>query len=154
VDELGDDAVEQDETGGVLLLHDEVAEGGRDGGRVVEFRLVFGLVVHRLRSVEQDVRAEVRLLLVLLDVEAVGAAVDLPVEEPEVVARRVLAVLGEFDGEPVVRALVESAHESFHDRPRAHIEACDLVQDSRVEIFALFGHGPLGGLRSVWCGGC
>jgi hypothetical protein len=38
---------------------------------------------------------EVRLLLVLLDVVAVGLAEDLPVEVAQVVAGRVLAVLGE-----------------------------------------------------------
>ena len=58
-----------------------------------------------------QVRDEVRLLLVLLDVVAVGFPVDPPVQVAEIVAGGVLAVLGELDGEAFVRAAVQAGNE-------------------------------------------
>jgi len=53
------------------------------------------------------VAVEVGLLLVLLDVVPVGLAVELPVEVADLIARGVLAVLGELDGESAVGAPVQ-----------------------------------------------
>ena len=58
---------------------------------------------------------EVRLLLVLLDGVALGAAVALPVDVADVVAGDVLAVLDELDGEAAERALVVADAQALDD---------------------------------------
>ena len=89
---------------------------------------------HRLADVEQQPADEVRLLLVLLEVEAAGPAVDLPVDVLDVVAGDVLAVLGELDGEAVVRALVHARQVALDDQPRLQLQAADLGERQRVEV--------------------
>src|SRR5262245_32145877 len=91
---------------------------------------------------------EVGLLLVLLHVEAVGLAVDLPVEVAEVVARRVLAVLRELHGEPLVRAPVPPRDDTLDDQPCAEVQPRDAVEDPRVQVPAGVVHRS----GSVWGG--
>ena len=64
--------------------------------------LIGAAVGHGGGGVEADGGAEVGFLFVLLDVVAVGAGEDGPVEVFEFVAGDVLAVLGELDGEALV----------------------------------------------------
>jgi hypothetical protein len=68
------------------------------------------------------VAVEVRFLLVLLDGVAFAAAVAFPVDVADVVARNILAVLDELDGEPFVGALVVADAETFDELPRLHSE--------------------------------
>src|SRR5262249_60294516 len=88
-----------------------------------------GPVLHRLAGIDQEPRDEVRFLLVLLQVEAVGAAVDFPVDVLDVVARGVLAVLGELDGEPVPRAAVPAGEVALDHLPGLQLQAVDAGQN-------------------------
>ena len=89
----------------ILLMQDEVGQAGGDELGVAELahRIGRALVGHRAAGVEHDVAAEVGRDFVLLDVVAVGLGVDPPVDALDVVARHVLAVLGEIEREPNVR---------------------------------------------------
>ena len=90
--------VEGDHADHVLLAAHEVGQARGQEATVVELRLAAAqAVVHRGAGVQEDVGAEVGLLLVLLDVVAVAAAPGDPVEVPHVVAGDVLAMLGELD---------------------------------------------------------
>ena len=130
----------------------------RQGGREERSVLVFPRpprvllpVAHRLGSVEEDVGLEVRLLLVLLDVEAVGAAEDLPVDVAGVVARDVLPVLGELHAEAVVGALVEPRDVPLDDHAGLHLETAQLGDRLRVEVAAQPLGVPLAGRRcGLW----
>ena len=93
---------------------------------------VAGAVAHRLAGVDEQPRDEVRLLLVLLEVVALGAAVDLPVDVLDVVAGGVLAVLGELDGEPVPRAAVPAGEVALDDLPGLQLQAVDAGQNGGV----------------------
>src|SRR5260370_38698752 len=74
-------------------------------------------VPHRSADVEQQMAVEVRLLLELLDVVAVSARVDLPVDRGQIVARNVLAVLrGPHPGSPA-RAAGGAGPKPPPDRP-------------------------------------
>ncbi len=83
------------------------------------------------QAVEQDVGTEVGFELVFLDVEAVGAAEDLPVDVPQVVAGDVLAVLGELDAVAVVGAAVHSGDESGNHRARPQVESAQPRENFR-----------------------
>ena len=59
--------------------------------------------------------AEIRFVLESLDVVAVGPGKQPPIQVMQIVPRRVLAVLAELDGEPVVGAAMQAAEQPFHD---------------------------------------
>ena len=113
-DQRADFAVERDQAHAVLLMQHQV--GQRRGRALGVFQLRHrrrvALVAHALAGVQQQVADQVRLFLELLQVVLVGAAEDLPIEIAEVVAGRVLAVLGELDREAVERAAMHARRRS------------------------------------------
>ena len=125
--------VEGDQPGRVLLADEQVGQGGGQVLRVGELgerasvarRRRVAAVGHRAGGVEQHRGAQVGLLDVLLDVEPVRAGEDAPVEVARIVARRVGAVLGELDREPLVRALVAARDKALHGAARQQFEAPD-----------------------------
>ena len=125
--------VEGGQAGGVLLLEDHVGEGGGDPLGVLELGdVAFGGVGHGLAGIEQDVGEEVGFLLVLLEVVLVGLGPDFPVDVADVVALRVLAVLGELDGEAVVGALVEAGDEALDDQAGLEVESFEASEHLRI----------------------
>src|SRR6185503_898756 len=97
-------------------------------------------VVHRAARVEQHRAAEVRLLLVLADVEAVGLAEHAPVEVADLVAVDVLAVLLELHAEALVGRAVEAGAEPFDHQARQHLQVRDLLQVRRRQEFGKLCH--------------
>ncbi len=82
---------------GVSLLDREVAEGRAKLQGVFEFGDAFRAKAHRAARVDDEAATQVCVRLELLHIEPIAAAVRSPVEPPQVVARHVLAVLGELD---------------------------------------------------------
>ena len=82
-------------------------------------------VVHRAGAVEAEHDADVGLGHGLLDVVAVLAAVDLPVDHLDLVAREVLAVVGELDGGALLGAAVAAGDEAVHGRAAHELAAVD-----------------------------
>ena len=118
---LADGFVEDGAAHGILLSEEQVSERGGDRDGVVVLRHRAAAVFHAGRDIDQQAAAEVRVLLVLLHVEAVLLGPDFPIDAAEVVARRVLAVLQELDRLPEVRAAVHAAEQPF-----------DNVHDARI----------------------
>ena len=83
---------------------------------------------------------EVRFFLELLDEDAVAAAVDFPIDVPQVVAGSVLAVLGEFGGEAVIGAAMCSGDGSFDGAASAQRQPFQLAERSRIEIRQVLSH--------------
>ena len=126
--------VEGGEADRVALAVHQVAERRREARAVLELRhRVMRPVAHRAADVEHQVAVEVRLLLELLDVVAIAARVDLPVDGGDVVAGNVLAVLGELDAEALERAAVQAGQQPFDDGPRLQLERAEARHDRRVE---------------------
>ena len=120
---------------GIALFEHQIREGGGQRGRVAELaQRRPGLKIHRARDVEQDIGFEVRLFFVLLDVEAVGFGVGLPVDIAQRVARYIGAVLGELDGEAVVRASVQAGDKPLDDQARDEIQARDPRDGLGIEV--------------------
>jgi len=124
-EEFTDLVIEGDKPDGIALLMEEVGEGGGEGGGVAGLVVVEGAVLHGTGTIEEQVAAEVGLVLELLDVMAVGPGEDPPVEMARVIAGGVLAILGEFDGEAVIGAAMEAGPESLDDGAGAQFEAAD-----------------------------
>ena len=77
---------------------------------------------------------EVGLLLVLLDIEAVGAPEDLPVDVANVIAGDIFPVLGKLNTEAVIRAAMESRDESLDDKPGLELQPGDPVENLGVKV--------------------
>lgn len=107
------------EAEGVALAHEEFAEGG--GGvagegelvGVADAALTFDGEEHGAAVVDDELAAEVGLLLEAFDEQLVGAGVELPVDVASGLAEGVLPMLGEFYGEAVKRTSVQAGDKSF-----------------------------------------
>ena len=128
--------VEQDQADRVLLAGQEHRQRDDQRGGVVELRQdgAGAPVVHRCAGIDDERDPDVALFLVLLDVMAVGAGEDAPVEPAEVVAGGVLAVRGELDVEAVERAAVLAADRPLDQPPRAQGQVGDPGDDVRIGI--------------------
>ena len=149
---VGDPVLESDQPDRVALEREEVGDGGRRGAGVLTLAVIEGAIVHRPAGVQHDVAAQVRLVLEPLDVVAVGAGEEPPVEIAGVVPRRVLAVLAELDREAMVGAAVGALDETLDGCPGTELEALDAHQGTRVDERVRPGGGRRGGTRSA--GGC
>src|SRR5437773_4604437 len=69
-------------------------------------------VGHRTAVIDQQVAAQIRLILEFLDEVTVGAGVEPPVQVTGIVAGGVLSILGKLDGETVVGAAVQAVPRS------------------------------------------
>src|SRR5207245_2315276 len=90
-------------------------------------------VSHRTAIIDQQMTAQVGLVLEFLDEVTVRAGKEPPVEIARIVAGRVLAVLGELDGEPVIGAAMAPVPESFHHDTGAQFQIPDRHQRLRVD---------------------
>src|SRR6185295_14606037 len=88
---------------------------------------------HRAADVEQHVTVEVRFFFVFLDVVAVGSRVHLPVHRGEIVARHVLAILGELHAESLERTSMQAGQEALDDRARSQLESTQAGHDGGIE---------------------
>ena len=134
-DELADFLVERRQPHGIALMQHQKRQRGRRTLGVREFRKrrVRPLVLHALARIEQQVQNEIGFDLELLEVEAVGLAEHLPIDVPQVVARRVLAMLGKLVRKALVRAAVQAGDVAFDDPPGAQLQALQPRERLRVE---------------------
>src|SRR4051795_3459139 len=107
--------------------------------------------IHRQAGVEQRVEVEVFLLEEELQEELVEAAVDVPVDVPEVVADRVVAMVGELDRRAAPLALALPLHPADEDLAADQLELLELVQELGVEQGGALvsGIGSLGGRTTL-----
>ena len=88
----------------------------------------------------EEQRAEIRLLLVLLQVLSLRLGEHLPVEVPERIPRHVLPVLRELHAETVIGTAVETGDEAFDDKSGAQLHVRKLSYNARLKIFESFLH--------------
>jgi hypothetical protein len=98
---------------------------------------------HGRGDVEDDGDGEVLLLLVALHQEALGAAVDAPVEGAQVVAGGVRAVVRELDAAARDARAPLGPHAPREEAPRGHRQVLQLALEGLVEELGLRGSGPL-----------
>ena len=126
--ELDHVVVEGGEADAITLVVHQVGQAGGDDARVVELGDAAAAVVHRLRHVQQHREVHVRLGLVLLDVEPVGARPHAPVHPADIVAGHVAAVLGKVHRGAEVRRLVQAVDEAVDDRASTRVPGSRCVR--------------------------
>src|SRR5215467_2882606 len=103
------------------------AEGGGEAGSVAQLgRLAES---HGAGAVEEEVEVEVLLVHEELQVEAIEAAIDVPVDVTEVVARSVRAIVGELHAHALVRALTLAPSPAAEGASREEGQALELSQE-------------------------
>lgn len=119
---------EKCESEGVALsMEDFDEDGGGVGGEgdfvgVVDVTMSFEGEEHGGGLVDEDLTAEVGLFLVLLYEEAVGAAIEAPVDVCGGFAGVVVAIVGEFDREAVQGAAMAACNETLDHLPGEEVE--------------------------------
>src|SRR5215467_6436068 len=115
------------------------AEGGGEAGSVAQLgRLAES---HGAGAVEEEVEVQVLLVHEELQVEAIEAAIDVPVDVAEVVARAVRAIIGELHAHALVRALALAPSPSAEGAPREEGQALELSQELRRQKILSPGRG-------------
>lgn len=116
---LVDLATEEGEAKGVALAVEELYQhgGGIDGEGefvgLVDIAVVFGGEEHGTALVDHQLATEVGLLFELLDIEAVGATIEMPVDVLCAFAGIVLTIVGELNGKTMERTFMLASDESF-----------------------------------------
>jgi len=128
--------IEDRDLHGVTLEENEVSKARGDGARVVQLGPVARSISHRFARIDEEVRDEVRLLLVLLDDVTIGAPEYFPVEMTSVVAGNVLAVLGKLDRETPVGRPVRPSHVAFDDLAGLHAELLGALDRCGIKKWA------------------
>src|SRR5215831_4604417 len=117
---------------------DEAEGGGKTGGIAQLGRLAES---HGAGTVEEEVEVQVLLVHEELQVEAIEAAIDVPVDVAEVVARAVRAIIGELHAHALVRALALAPGPSAEGAPREKGQALELSQELRGQKVLSPGRG-------------
>src|SRR5216684_5156418 len=110
--------VEADQSHGVALAVQEPGQRGGECAHIVRLGIIERAIMHRAALVHEQVAAEIGLVLESLEVVAVRARIQTPIQIARVIAWRVLAVFGEFDGEPVIRTTMQPLPKSLDHYPR------------------------------------
>ena len=125
--------VEGDDADAIALPLRQVGHARADEAAVLELGKALARELHRPRDVEQDRHVRVSVGLILLDVIAIGARVEAPVDAADVVAGDVAAMLGKVDRGAEERRPVQPVDEALHHRAREQLEVADPRQDRRVD---------------------
>ena len=116
-----------------MLLENQIRQRRRDELRVLQLGDVAPRGIgHRLAGIQEQIREQVGLLLVLLQVKLVGLGPDFPVDVADVVAGHVLAMLGELDGEAVVRAGMHPGDVALDHHARLQVQPLEASQRERI----------------------
>ena len=94
---------------------------------VAEFRRF--AKIHRAAGVDQGVEMKILLFQVHLQEEFLQAGVGVPIDEPQVVARHVVAEVGELDALALARAAAFAFHPPAKNLPAHKLESFELGQE-------------------------
>ena len=133
--ELADFLIERHEPDRVALVQHQIRQRRRRtlGVRELRERRVRPLVLHALAGIEQQIAEQIGFLFKLLQIESIAFAEHFPIDVAQIVARRVLAMLGKFVREAAVRAAMQAGHIAFDDSPGAQLQAVQLSKRLRLE---------------------
>src|SRR5947208_3061492 len=81
----------------IALPQEEVPEGRTQARGVAQLRDLARRKAHGARSIEEEQRSNVGLVLVLLQVKTIGLPEGAPVDVPDLISGDIRAMLGELD---------------------------------------------------------
>ena len=123
----------------VEIREGDVAERGGDAAGVVEFgrrSKVEGRrrgPLHRRAGVDEEMHVEILLLLEKLHEKPIEARIDIPVDRAQIVAERVVAVVGEFEARSALARAALGMVFAAKNLPREQMELLELGEESGIE---------------------
>src|SRR5262245_19029060 len=130
----------QDSHPDALEVHQpDEPEGGGQAHCVLE--LGRSSKAHGRGAVHQEVQAQILLVHEQLDVQAIRAGVDIPVDVPQIVADAVGPVVGELDALTLARAPALALHMTAEDAAGGQGQALELRQEIGTEELLANGCG-------------
>src|SRR5262249_9212490 len=99
----------------VTLKLEKVTEGGSESRGVLRLGVTVRAVGHRVALIDHEKAAKIRFIFEFLDEVAIGFTHDAPINEPRIIARRILTIFGKFDRKTVVRTAMEPIPKAFHN---------------------------------------
>lgn len=119
---------EEGEAGGIVLAVEEVDKHSGCVGTESEFVWMGYIILpfdgeeHRGALVDEELAAEVGFFFKLLDIKAVGTAIEAPIDMGGAFAGVVLAIVGKFYRKAVQRTAVAARDKAFHGLPCEEVE--------------------------------
>src|SRR6476660_1998045 len=82
-------------------------------------------ISHRFGCIDDADQVEIRLFKILLKINLVGLAKDLPIDVSNIIAGNIRPMLRELDADALIWRAMHASHEAFDDQPGAQIERCN-----------------------------
>jgi hypothetical protein len=133
--DLADFLIERHEPDGIPLVEYEIRKGGCRAlsVRKLRKRRVRPLILHALAGIEQQITKQVGFLFKLFQIEPVTLTEHFPIDIAQIIARRVLAMLGKFVREAAVGAAVKAGHIAFDNFSSAQLQSMQLCKRLRFK---------------------
>ena len=125
--------VEDDHAGGVALLVGEIGERHGQEPAVVELGDAVRAVAHGGAGIEHQRELRVGFAAIALQVSALGAGEDVPIDVAQIVAGRVGAILGEFLAESEVGRTMQARDKAVHHGLGDQVQVRDAGQERRID---------------------
>ena len=129
---VGDLRVERDQPGGVSLSQQQVRQSRRQLAGVIELGDRRAVIGHAPRAIDDQIRPQVGLLFVFLDVVVTSLAVGPPVDVLDLVAGVVLPMLDELDRRAFERRLVLPDHVALDEQLGDDLKPAKLGERRRI----------------------
>ena len=116
-----------------LILNGEIEQRRRREARVIHLADGVRRKFHGVARVQQHGEDAVGFAAVAFQVGALGARENVPVHVPQIVARRVRAIFGEFLAEAEIRRAVQAVDEAVDDGLRHQIQTGNSGEHGGIE---------------------
>jgi hypothetical protein len=141
-----DGIIEAHQADGIALTQEDIRERERERAGITVLCGSFGerigmmWVVHGGGGIEEEISAEIGLILELLDVVAVAFRQEPPIEMAEIIARRIFFMLGEFDALSAMGALMKTCEQALDIAQGFESNGRKLREDRRIDPSHLAAH--------------
>ena len=125
--------VKNDQTCAVALQMGKIDKSGSKIPGVIEFCDYARRKTHAGAGIQKHHERRIGFSTVAFQIRPLGAGKHVPIDLPQIVARRVGAIFGELLAETEVRGSMQSGEKTFDDGSGHEIQARDSGQDCRIE---------------------
>lgn len=117
---------------GIALPLGQIGQARSEDRGIPQFVLRRFAYGHRGTQVEHDVQVDIGLGVVLLDIESIVPAEELPVQMPQIVAGHVFAMRNKVDPIADVRTAMQAVQETFDDPLRHKLQVFHAGRQLRI----------------------
>ena len=116
-----------------LIVDRQIEQSRRNVPRVIHLRHRVRAELHRVACIQQQRQLAVRLAAIPLQIRPLRSRKQIPIHVPQIIPRRIRAVLCELLAAAEVRRPLQPRHKPIHDRLRNQVERRDAGQHRGIE---------------------